>query len=70
MSCTSLISSLTLCVCVCVDDAFKALGIPPVPADKGVVTAILNNHVIADVAADAAAVISNGDKCYTTLSKK
>ncbi len=61
---------LCVCVCVCADDAFALLKIPPLPTDKALVTAILQNHVIADVAADSKAVIAGGDKCYTTLLKK
>ncbi len=66
-------TSLLLLACVCfsvhTDAAFKAIGVPPLPA-KDALTAILQNHVIGGVAADSAAVIAGGNKDYTTLSTK
>ncbi len=59
----------SVCACVCADDAFRNIGVPPLP-DKATLTAILQNHVIGGVAADSAAVIAGGNKCYTTLLKK
>ncbi len=75
---TELLTDLSVCACVCVcvcvcvytDVAFKALGIPPLPKDKDLVTAILQNHVLGGIEADSKAVIAGGDKCYTALLKK